>query len=217
MGGVGEARRGTPEPQVSLGARSCCRWRVSPPRGDSCLIHRPHQDTQTETVQDGTSNLTPFWLRPPDPPLEFSAPGFPAGGNQAGNPGLQDPGIRTDPGLRVKHPGVPQGQRSDGPPSRSVHVQHKHNLSKRDLEAAGPGRGVSPSEVRGGRSPRLSASASTFSVGGCPGNEAPHQAAVQQDLGGEAVTPAQVLQPLPPLAPLGAHAGATNTGWVSDR
>lgn len=97
---------------------------------------------------------------------------------------------------------------------------HKHTPSNRDPEAAGPGRGAPPSPPRGPRGTlpsRLSASTSTFGVGGCPGNEAPHQAAVQQDLGGEAVTPAQVLQPLPPLAPLGAHAGATNTGWVSDR
>lgn len=44
---------------------------------------------------------------------------------------------------------------------------------------------------------------STFGGRGGPGDDAPHQAAVEQDFLGKSVISAEISQALPPLGPLG--------------
>lgn len=87
---------------------------------------------------------------------------------------------------------------------------HSNNPSTQEQEAAGPGRKPSHQSAGGTLPSRQTANASTFRVGGGPGDDAPHQAAVEQDLLGKSMISTEVLQVLPPLGSLGrrAHGGS---------
>lgn len=56
---------------------------------------------------------------------------------------------------------------------------------------------------------------STFGVWGGPGDDAPHQAAIEQHFLREAVVPAEMLQVLPPLGPLGRRTHGWNFSSIA--
>lgn len=61
----------------------------------------------------------------------------------------------------------------------------------------------------------LRSGASTFGVGGGPRDDAPHQAAVEQNFLGESVVPAEMLQVFPPLGSFGRCAHGWNFSSIA--